>query len=113
MSLQDVFNDNDGLINAAGHFRAIDQRNRMIAQQRENAAAIREQTAALEKANRIEADRVKLERQRIEIEQERLKAEELEREMRREQAEKLKFLRGLLAASFATLERLQKIRPAN
>ena len=118
--MQDSFNENDGLLNAMGHMAAISQRNQQIAQQKEHAAAIRKQTAELEKANRIEADRTKIEadrtkieQQRLVIEQQRLKAEDADREMRRHQAEQVKQLRNLMADSFAALERLEKLRPAN
>lgn len=113
MSFQDSFNENDGVLNAMGHMAAISQRNQQIAQQKEHAAAIRKQTAQLEKANRIEADRTKIEQQRLVIEQQRLKAEDADREMRRYQAEQVKQLRNLMADSFAALERLEKLRPAN
>ncbi|MFN4943233.1 MAG: hypothetical protein ACK5G9_05490 [Akkermansiaceae bacterium] len=113
MSFQDSFNENDGVLNAMGHMAAISQRNQQIAQQKEHAAAIRKQTAELEKANRIEADRTKIEQQRLVIEQQRLKAEDADREMRRHQAEQVKQLRNLMADSFAALERLEKLRPAN
>ncbi len=113
MSMQDSFNENDGVLNAKGHMAAISQRNQQIAQQKEHAAAIRKQTAELEKANRIEADRTKIEQQRLVIEQQRLKAEDADREMRRHQAEQVKQLRNLMADSFAALERLEKLRPAN
>ena len=111
--MQDSFNENDGLLNAMGHMAAISQRNQQIAQQKEQAEAIRKQTAELEKANRIEADRTKIEQQRLVIEQQRLKAEDADREMRRQQAEQVKQLRNLMADSFAVLERLEKLRPAN
>ncbi len=111
MSIQDSFNNNDGMLNAMGHMAAINQRNRLIAQQREQAEAIRKQTAELEKANRIEADRAQIERQRLAIEHQRLEAEELERKTQREQAEQVKQLRNLMADSFAALEKLQKVRP--
>jgi hypothetical protein len=111
--MQDSFNENDGLLNAMGHMAAISQRNHQIAQQKEHAEAIRKQTAELEKANRIEADRTKIEQQRLVIEQQRLKAEDADREMRRQQAEQVKQLRNLMADSFAALERLEKLRPAN
>ncbi len=113
MSFQDSFNENDGVLNAMGHMAAISQRNQQIAQQKEQAEAIRKQTAELEKANRIEADRTKIEQQRLVIEQQRLKAEDADREMRRHQAEQVKQLRNLMADSFAALERLEKLRPAN
>ncbi len=113
MSIQDSFNDNDGVLNTMGHMAAINQRNNLIAQQKEQAAAIRQQTKALEEKNRIEADRAKLERQRLEIERQRLRAEEMERDMRKYQAEHLKQLRNLMADSFSALDRLEKIRPAN
>lgn len=113
MSIQDSFNENDGLLNAMGHMAAISQRNQQIAQQKEQAEAIRKQTAELEKANRIEADRTKIEQQRLIIEQQRLKAEDADREMRRHQAEQVKQLRNLMADSFAALDRLEKLRPAN
>lgn len=113
MSLQDSFNENDGMLNTMGHMAAINQRNQQIAQQKEQAAAIRAQTAALEKQNRLEADRAQIERQRLEIERKRLEAEELERRMQREQAEQVKQLRNLMADSFDALERLRKIRPVN
>lgn len=113
MSFQDSFNENDGVLNAMGHMAAISQRNQQIAQQKEHAAAIRKQTAELEKANRIEADRTKIEQQRLVIEQQRLKAEDADREMRRHQAEQVKQLRNLMADSFAALDRLEKLRPAN
>lgn len=113
MSIQDSFNENDGMLNAMGHMAAISQRNRQIAQQREQADAIRKQTAQLEKANRIEEDRAKIERQRLKIEQQRLKAEDAEREMRRQQAEQVKELRNLLADSFDLLGTLQKNHPAH
>jgi len=113
MIFQDSFNENDGVLNAMGHMAAISQRNQQIAQQKEHAAAIRKQTAELEKANRIEADRTKIEQQRLVIEQQRLKAEDADREMRRHQAEQVKQLRNLMADSFAALERLEKLRPAN
>ncbi len=96
-----------------GHMAAISQRNQQIAQQKEQAEAIRKQTAELEKANRIEADRTKIEQQRLVIEQQRLKAEDADREMRRHQAEQVKQLRNLMADSYAALERLEKLRPAN
>lgn len=111
--MQDSFNENDGLLNAMGHMAAISQRNQQIAQQKEQAEAIRKQTAELEKANRIEADRTKIEQQRLVIEQQRLKAEDADREMRRQEAEQVKQLRNLMADSFAALERLEKLRPAN
>jgi hypothetical protein len=111
--MQDSFNENDGLLNTMGHMAAISQRNQQIAQQKEHAEAIRKQTAELEKANRIEADRTKIEQQRLVIEQQRLKAEDADREMRRQQAEQVKQLRNLMADSFAALERLEKLRPAN
>jgi len=110
---QDSFNQNNGMLNAMGNMAAINQRNRLIAEQKEQASAIREQTAALEKRNSIEADRATLERQRLEIEKQRQRAEEAERELRKQQAEQLKQLRNLMADSFATLERLEKLRPAN
>jgi hypothetical protein len=113
MSLQDSFNENDGMLNTMGHMAAISQRNQQIAQQKDQAEAIRKQTAELEKANRIEADRTKIEQQRLVIEQQRLKAEDADREMRRHQAEQVKQLRNLMADSFAALERLEKLRPAN
>lgn len=113
MSIQDSFEENDGMLNAMGHMAAINQRNRLIEQQKEQAQAIRQQTAELEKANRIEADRAKIEQQRLKIEQQRLKADEAERAMQREQANQVKQLRNLLADSFATLERLKKVRPAH
>jgi hypothetical protein len=111
--MQDSFNENDGLLNTMGHMAAISQRNKQIAQQKEHAEAIRKQTAELEKANRIEADRTKIEQQRLVIEQQRLKAEDADRETRRHQAEQVKQLRNLMADSFAALERLEKLRPAN
>lgn len=113
MSYQDSFNQNDGLLNAMGHMAAINQRSQLLAQQKEQASAIRAQTAALESANRIEADRAKVESKRLEIESQRLRAEEAEREIRRQQAEQVKQLRNLMADSFAALERLEKLRPAN
>ena len=111
--MQDSFEENDGMLNAMGHMAAISQRNRQIAQQKEQAEAIRKQTAELEKANRIEADRTKIEQQRLVIEQQRLKVEDADREMRRHQAEQVKQLRNLMADSFAALDRLEKQRPAN
>jgi hypothetical protein len=54
-----------------------------------------------------------MESQRLKIEKQRLRAEEAERELRKQQAEQLKQLRNLMADSFATLERLEKLRPAN
>lgn len=111
MSIQDSFNDNDGLLNSIGHMAAINQRNQQIAQQRAHADAIRKQTAEMEKANRIEADRAQIERQRLAIERQRLEAEEVERKMQREQAEQVKQLRNLMADSFATLDQLRKVRP--
>jgi len=111
--MQDSFNQNDGLLNAIGHMAAISQRDRLIAEQRSQAEATRKQTAALEAANRLEADRTKIEQQRLKIEQQRLKAEEAERNLRRQEAEQVKELRNLLADSFAALERLEKLRPAN
>jgi hypothetical protein len=112
MSL-DSFEENDGLHNALGHMAAISQRNNQIAQQKEHAEAIRKQTAELEKANRIEADRNKIEQQRLQIEKQRQKAADADREMHRQQAEQVKQLRNLMADSFAALERLEKLRPAN
>jgi sulfatase modifying factor 1 len=113
MSLLDVFNENDGMLNTMGHMAAISQRNQQIAQQKEQASAIRAQTAALEAANRNEADRTKIEKQRLKIERLRLKAEDADREMRRQQAEQVKQLRNLMADSFAALEKLRKIRPSS
>jgi len=113
MSIQDSFNENDGMLNAMGHMAAINQRNRLIEQQKENAEAIRKQTAELERANRIEADRAKIEKQRLEIERRRLQADEADRELKREQAEQVRQLRNLMADSFDTLEQLRKIRPLN
>lgn len=110
---QDSFNENDGMLNSMGHMAAINQRNQQIAQAKDQAAAIRKQTAALEAANRNEADRTKIEQQRLKIEQQRLKAEDADRELRRQQAEQVKQLRNLMADSFAALERLEKLRPAN
>ena len=106
--MQDSFNENDGLLNAMGHMAAISQRNQQIAQQKEQAEAIRKQTAELEKANRIEADRAQIERQRLAIEQQRLEADELEREMRKQQAEQVRQLRNLMVDSMDTLESLKK-----
>ena len=106
--MQDSFNENDGLLNAMGHMAAISQRNQQIAQQKEHAAAIRKQTAELEKANRIEADRAQIERQRLAIEQQRLEADELEREMRKQQAEQVRQLRNLMVDSMDTLESVKK-----
>ena len=71
MSIQDSFNENDGILNAMDHIAAINPRNQQIALQKERAAAIREQTAALEAANRNEADHTKIEQQRLFIEQQR------------------------------------------
>ena len=106
--MQDSFNENDGLLNAMGHMAAISQRNQQIAQQKEQAEAIRKQTAELEKANRIEADRAQIERQRLAIEQQRLEADELEREMRKQQAEQVRQLRNLMVDSMDTLESVKK-----
>lgn len=106
--MQDSFNENDGLLNAMGHMAAISQRNQQIAQQKEHAEAIRKQTAELEKANRIEADRAQIERQRLAIEQQRLEADELEREMRKQQAEQVRQLRNLMVDSMDTLESVKK-----
>jgi hypothetical protein len=106
--MQDSFNENDGLLNAMGHMAAISQRNKQIAQQKEHAEAIRKQTAELEKANRIEADRAQIERQRLAIEQQRLEADELEREMRKQQAEQVRQLRNLMVDSMDTLESVKK-----
>ena len=108
MSIEDSFNENDGLLNAMGHMAAISQRNQQIAQQKEQAEAIRKQTAELEKANRIEADRAQIERQRLAIEQQRLQADELEREMRKQQAEQVRQLRNLMVDSMDTLELVKK-----
>lgn len=91
-----------------GHMAAISQRNQQIAQQKEQAEAIRKQTAELEKANRIEADRAQIERQRLAIEQQRLEADELEREMRKQQAEQVRQLRNLMVDSMDTLESVKK-----
>jgi hypothetical protein len=106
--MQDSFNENDGLLNAMGHMAAISQRNQQIAQQKEQAEAIRKQTAELEKANRIEADRAQIERQRLAIEQQRLEADEVEREMRKQQAEQVRQLRNLMVDSMDTLESVKK-----
>ncbi len=108
MSMQDSFNENDGLLNAMGHMAAISQRNQQIAQQKEQAEAIRKQTAELEKANRIEADRAQIERQRLAIEQQRLEADEVEREMRKQQAEQVRQLRNLMVDSTETLDAVKK-----
>jgi formylglycine-generating enzyme required for sulfatase activity len=108
MSMQDSFEENDGMLNAMGHMAAISQRNQQIAQQKEHAEAIRKQTAELEKANRIEADRAQIERQRLAIEQQRLQADELEREMRKQQAEQVRQLRNLMVDSMDTLESVKK-----
>ncbi len=106
--MQDSFEENDGLLNAMGHMAAISQRNRQIAQQKEQADAIRAQTAELEKANRIEADRAQIERQRLAIEQQRMKADEVEREMRKQQAEQVRQLRNLMVDSMDTLDSVKK-----
>jgi hypothetical protein len=104
----DSFEENDGFNNALGHMAAISQRNKQIAQQKEHAEAIRKQTAELEKANRIEADRAQIERRRLAIDEERAEAEEIDREMRRQQAEQVRQLRNLMVDSMETLELVKK-----
>jgi hypothetical protein len=110
VNLPDLLNQNDGAFNAMGQAAAIRQRNELIAAEKENAANIRKHTEALKQSNRLEADRVKIEQERLKIEQARLEAEELDRRINREQTEKIKELRNLLADTVFALEELKRRR---
>lgn len=106
--LSEWFEDHQGQVNAFSQIAAIKQRNRLIDQQRENAAALRQQTAALEKQNQIENERAKIEQQRLELEKQRAQAEQSERELKKVQAENLKDLRNLMADISMSLNRIKR-----
>jgi len=109
-SINEWMEEHQGQINALGQLAAINQRNRLIEQQREQVAAQRQQTAALERQNRIESDRTRIEQQRLDIERQRLAAEDADREMRRQQAEQVRELRNLMADASISLERIRRTR---
>lgn len=102
------FEDNQGQVNAFTQVAAVKQRNRLIDQQRENAAALRKQTAALEKQNQIESERAGIEKQRLELERQRAQSEESERNLLKAQAEHLKDLRNLMADISMSLNRIKR-----
>ncbi len=129
-SAHDRHMDQAAMINNLGHLAGIMQRNRLMEQQKEQAAqqaaATREQTRVLEKQaaaaqaqrhaleeqNRIEQSRSKTEQGRLNIEAQRFAAENAEREQRRLQADQIKQLRILMADTMDSLAQLKKIRPA-
>jgi hypothetical protein len=106
--LNEWFEDNQGQVNAYTQVAAIKQRNSLIEQQRENAAALRKQTAALEKQNQIESERTQIEKQRLELERQRALSEESERNLLKAQAEHLKDLRNLMADISMSLNRIKR-----
>ncbi|MEI8285343.1 MAG: hypothetical protein WCG52_10170 [bacterium] len=106
--MNEWFEDHQGQVNGLSQFAAIQQRNRLIAQQRENATALRQQTAALEKQNKIETERSQIEQQRLELERQRAEAEQSERNLQKAQAEHLKDLRNLMADISIGLSRIRK-----
>jgi hypothetical protein len=97
--LNEWFEDNQGQVNAYTQVAAIKQRNSLIEQQRENAAALRKQTAALEKQNQIESMRNHIEPSGWTLKR------------RREQAEHIKNLRNLIADISISLIRIRKKLP--
>ena len=92
--LKEGMNESDGLLNAMGHLGAINQRNKMLAQQQKLADQAKKSAA-------VEKDRLKLE-------QKRFAAEEAEREMRRIQEQQIKELRNFMADSISELQALKK-----
>jgi hypothetical protein len=75
---------------------------------RKQAEELRRQTESLEESNRIEKDRVKIEKRRLQIETQRFEADELERELRNLQNERIKHIRNHLAECVASLDRLKR-----
>lgn len=111
-NINEWMEEHQGQMNTLGHLAAINQRNRQIEQQKDQAAALRAQTAVLEKQSRIEQDRARIEQQRLDIEVQRLAAEDADREMRRQQAEQVRELRNLMAEASVSLKRLRRARLA-
>ena len=93
-NIRDEFNHNDGLMNAVGHLGALQQRDKLLAQQKKLAEQAKKSAA-------VEQDRLQLEKKRY-------AAEEAEREMRRIQEQQVKELRNFMADSISELQALKK-----
>ena len=107
--------EHKGQVNFHSQLAAINQRNRLIEQQQEQSDVLRkqkdaldQQTVALHRQNQIEQKRSKIEEQRLNIERQRLAAEEAERKLRQQRAERLRQLRCTIADTAVSLERFKK-----
>jgi hypothetical protein len=93
-NLKEGMNESDGLLNAMGHLGAINQRNKMLAQQQKLADQAKKSAA-------VEQDRLQLEKKRY-------AAEEAEREMLKIEKQQIKELRNFMADSISELQALKK-----
>lgn len=92
--LKGEMNHSDGMLNALGHLGAINQRNKMLAQQQKLADQAKKSAA-------VEQDRLQLEKKRY-------AAEEAEREMLKIEKQQIKELRNFMADSISELQALKK-----
>ena len=92
--LKEEMNEADGLLNTMGHLGAINQRNKMLAQQQKLADQAKKSAA-------VEQDRLQLEKKRY-------AAEEAEREMLKIEKQQIKELRNFMADSISELQILKK-----
>lgn len=96
-SLENNLRESEVTLQTLGNLAAVQQRNRLIAEQERSRAEMERQTQALQEQNRIEKNRARLEQQRLQIEKQRLDAEKADRELRRLQGEQVRQLRNLMA----------------